>query len=130
MNENDSTGKSTSTRKPRKAAGARKPVSKRPAKKQAAPAASREMRALRTMLDEISEKAARAGSKISELSGQGAKAARMAARSAGAATRKAVQTSVKEWKKLDTPRRLEFVATLLAALAATSGAIARGRRKK
>jgi hypothetical protein len=40
-----------------------------------------------------------------------------------------VQSSVREWKKLDTPRKIEFAVTLLSALAAASGALAKRRRK-
>jgi hypothetical protein len=82
------------------------------------------------MLSQVSKSANRAGSKIGVLSQQGSAAAKKTLGSASKATRGAIQGSVKEWKKLDTPRKIEFVATLLSALAAASGAVARGRKKK
>jgi hypothetical protein len=130
MNETIQT--SAPAKKPRpRAAGTRKPARKLAAKKKApAGAASRQAKALRAMLSEVSKSAARAGSKISRLSREGGGAAKKAIGSATAATRRAVKGSVREWKKLDTPRKIEFVATLLSALAAASGTIAHGRKKK
>ena len=131
MNDTATETKASPARKPRKKApAARTSPGKRRAAKKPAPAAAGQVRALQSMLREVSSRASRAGSKLSDLGSQGATAARRAAISAKSATRRAVQSTVREWKKLDTPRRVEFVATLLAALAATSGAIARGRRRR
>jgi len=37
---------------------------------------------------------------------------------------------MREWNKLDTPRKVEFVAALLSALATASGTIAARKKKK
>ena len=123
---------SASAKRPRaRAAAARKPARKATAKKKVpAGAASRQAKALREMLSEVSRSAARAGSKIASISRHGGAATKKALGTAGTATRRAVQTSVREWNRLDTPRKIEFVAALLSALAAASGTIARGRKKK
>jgi hypothetical protein len=82
------------------------------------------------MLSGAAKSASRAGARIAKISRGGSTATKKAIGAAGKATRRAVQSSVKEWKKLDTPRKIEFVAALLSALAAASGTIGRGRKKK
>lgn len=123
---------SSSAKKPRvRAAAARKPARKPAARKKTpAGAALRQARALRAMLSDVSRSANRAGSKIATISQRGGAATKKAFGTAGKATRRAVQSSVREWKKLDTPRKIEFVATLLSALAAASGAVVRERGRK
>lgn len=131
MTENETIQMSASAKKSRgRATAARKPVRKPATRKAPAGAASRQAKALRAMLTEVSRSANRAGAKIAAISRQGGAAAKKAFGTAGKATRRAVQGSVKEWKKLDTPRKVEFVATLLSALAAASGTVARARKKK
>jgi hypothetical protein len=49
---------------------------------------------------------------------------------AKAASRKAIQSSLSSWRKLETRRKVEFVAALLAALAATGGVVAGVRKKR
>ena len=122
----------SAAKKPRVRAAAARKSARKPAAKRKTPAtaASRQARALRAMLSEVSRSANRAGSKIAAVSQRGSAATKKALGKAGKATRRAVQSSVREWKKLDTPRKIEFVATLLSALAAASGAVARERGRK
>ncbi len=131
MTESENTPSSGNARKSRpRANAARKTRKAAPKRKSAAGAASRQVKALRAMLSEASKTANRAGARIASISRDGSAATRKALGSAGKATRRAVQSSVREWKKLDTPRKVEFVAALLSALATASGAISRGRKKK
>lgn len=87
-------------------------------------------RSLSALLDGWSTRAAAAGKGLKTLSGQGTDAARKAFRSAGAASKKTIARLAKEWEGMDTKRRTQFVAALLAALAAASAPIVRTRMKK
>jgi hypothetical protein len=49
---------------------------------------------------------------------------------ARAASQKAIQASISGWKELETRRKVEFVAALLAALAAATGVVAGVRKRK
>ena len=126
------TSRPAAARKTRpRTAAARKPARKSAAKpKMSSGAAARQARALRAVLADVSKRTARAGSKISAISRRGGAATKKALGSAGRATQRAVRVSVQEWKKLDTPRKIEFVAALLSALAAASGTVARTKKKK
>ncbi len=85
---------------------------------------------LSALLDGWSARAAAAGKGLKSLSGQGTDAARRAFRGAGAASRKTIARLAKEWEGMDAKRRAQFVAALLAALAAASAPIVRTRMKK
>jgi hypothetical protein len=85
---------------------------------------------LAALLNDMAAKAGSAGKGLKTLSGQGAGVARRALRGAGAASRKTIARLTKEWERMDTRRRAQFVAALLAALAAASAPIVRGRLKK
>ena len=63
-------------------------------------------------------------------SGQGTDAARRALQDAGAASKKTIARLTKEWEGMDARRRAQFVAALLAALAAASAPVVRNRMKK
>ena len=125
----DSTVSTAPARKAATRGRSRKTARRSPARKAPA-AASRQAKALRAMLTKLSKNASRAGARVASLSREGGGTARKAAGKARAATRRAVAGSVREWKKLDTPRKIEFVAAIISALAAASGAVARGRKKK
>lgn len=56
--------------------------------------------------------------------------ARVALGKAGAASRRTIDRLLKEWRRMDTTRRLQFAAALLGALAAASAPIVRRRLKK
>jgi hypothetical protein len=100
----------------RTAAGARKKT----ARKKTRPAAG----TLEAMLGQLAARATKAGSAIAAGAAGGTASARQALGRAKRASRSAIRASIREWKKLDTPRKVEFVATLLSALAAASGTIA------
>lgn len=82
------------------------------------------------LLNDMAARAAAAGKSLKTLSGQGAGAARRAFSEAGATSRKTIAKLTKEWEGMDAKRRAQFVAALLAALAAASAPIVRGRLKK
>jgi hypothetical protein len=75
-------------------------------------------------------RAVAAGKELKSLSGEGAGAAKRALREASAASRKTIARLTKEWEGMDSRRRAQFVAALLAALAAASAPIVRRQLKK
>jgi hypothetical protein len=85
---------------------------------------------LSALLDEWSARAAAAGKGLKTLSAQGTSAARKAFRGAGAASKKTIARLAKEWEGMDAKRRAQFIAALVAALAAASAPIVRSRLKK
>jgi hypothetical protein len=57
--------------------------------------------------------------------------ARAALGKAGAASKKTIDRLLKEWRRMDTSRKLQFTAALLGALAAAAAApVVRSRMKK
>jgi hypothetical protein len=109
----------------RKSPARRKKASRRP---RVRAATTRTLAA--ALLDGLAARAASAGKGLKTLSGQGTDAARRALQDAGAASKKTIGRLTKEWEGMDTRRRAQFVAALLAALAAASAPIVRGRMKK
>lgn len=117
----------------RRRAPARRKASSRkaPARRKKTPSRARTtVRNLSALLEGWSATAAAAGKGLKTLSGQGTTAARKAFRQAGAASKKTVARLAKEWEGMDAKRRAQFVAALLAALAAASAPIVRTRMKK
>lgn len=117
----------------RRRAPARRKASSRkaPARRKKTPSRARATaRNLSALLDGWSARAAAAGKGLKTLSGQGRNAARKAFRNAGAASKKTIARLAKEWEGMDAKRRAQFVAALLAALAAASAPIVRNRMKK
>jgi hypothetical protein len=108
----------------RKSPGRRKKVSRRPGAREAT------TKSLAALLDGLAARAASAGKGLKTLSGQGTDAARRALQDAGTASKKTIGRLTKEWEGMDTRRRVQFVAALLAALAAASAPIVRSRMKK
>ena len=94
-------------RAPRKSAARKRPAPRSAAKKESMDAAK-----LQKLLADFSKKTSSEFGK------------------AKSATQKAIQSSLTGWKKLQTRRKIEFVAALLAALAATGGVVAGVRRKR
>jgi hypothetical protein len=82
------------------------------------------------VLNGLAAKAAAAGKGLKTLSGQGTGVAKRALRGAGAASRKTIARLTREWERMDARRRAQFLAALLAALAAASAPIVRSRLKK
>ena len=87
-------------------------------------------KSLAALLDALAARAASAGKGLKALSGQGTDAAKRALQDAGAASKKTIGRLTKEWQGMDARRRTQFVAALLAALAAASAPIVRNRMKK
>ena len=94
--------------KPRRKTAAKKSPARKPSAKKKSNQAAR----LRELLADFSEKTTAEFGK------------------ARAASQKAIHTSLSGWKKLETRRKVEFVAALLAALAAATGVVAGARRRK
>jgi hypothetical protein len=60
----------------------------------------------------------------------GAEKARAVARRAGTLSKRTIDRLTNEWRRMDTLKKLQFVAALLAALAAASAPVVRARLKK
>lgn len=119
--------------KKRRAPARRKRSSRKPARREKAPERSRARsttKSFAALLEGWAAKAAAAGKSLKTLSGQGTDVARQAFRGAGAASKKTIARLAKEWESLDTKRRTQFVAALLAALAAASAPVVRNRMKR
>jgi hypothetical protein len=121
-------------RKP--AAGARKTATaRRPAAAGSRKTAPRRRRraaknaGLQTILDDLAKRANRAGVTIADLSEKGADAARGTIDQVSKRSRQTIARVRREWDKLDTARKAQFVAGLLAALAATAAGVAKASRK-
>jgi hypothetical protein len=131
---------STQLPSPTAAAGRRRAPAKRkasarksPARKKAPPrprSRATTAKSLAALLDRLAARAASAGKGLKTLSGQGTDAAKRAFQDAGAASKRTIGRLTKEWEGMDARRRAQFVAALLAALAAASAPIVRNRMKK
>lgn len=128
-----SAGGRARTRAPRRRAPARKPAAKRSAAashRKTARRPPRDAGALTALLKGISRQASHTRSRITALSQQGVSGARRRLRLAGQSSQKTIDRLAREWKAMDTARRAQFIAALLAALAAASAPIVRSRWNK
>lgn len=122
------TGKKTAVRKTtgtgtrRTATGARKAAPRRRRR-------TTKTVGLQTFLNDLAKRANRAGSTIADLSEKGADAARGTIGKVSKSSRQTIVRVRKEWDKLDSTRKAQFVAGLLAALAATAAGVAKASRK-
>jgi len=107
----------------RKPAAAQRPVRRRKTTR------ARRSR-LSALLSGLSRQAARAGKQIAVIGEEGISGARRTYGKAEIASKKAVARITREWKGMDNRRRAQFVAALLAALAAASAPIVRSQLKK
>ena len=110
----------------RRAGGAKAPGGTKSARK----GASRKGTAVERVLRGFARKANQAGASLAALSGEGVVSARRALGSAGAASKSTIDRIAREWKQMDARRRAQFIAALLAALAAASAPIVRSKMKK
>jgi hypothetical protein len=85
---------------------------------------------LQTFLNDLAKRANRAGSTIADLSEKGADAARGTIGKVSKSSRQTIGRVRKEWDKLDSTRKAQFVAGLLGALAATAAGVAKASRRK
>lgn len=114
--------------------GARKPATRRTAatKRRKGPATRRRRASKATRLDaflnDLAKRANKAGAKISNLSEEGTAAARRTLGKVSAGSKKTISRVKKEWDGMNNTRKVEFVAGLLAALAA-AGAVRKAARK-
>lgn len=110
----------------RKAAVSRKAPArgKAPAKKKAS------VGTLETMLRGFAQKASEAGASVASFSGEGVASARRAFGQAGEASKSTIDRITKEWQGMDAKKRAQFIAALLAALAAASAPLVRSQMKK
>lgn len=114
------------TSAPRKGAGAgsRKPR-RAAARSRKATAAS-----LQKVLEDLARSASAAGVRIADRSREGAVVARRAIGKASTASRRTIDRLTREWRQMDTARKVRFVAALLGALAAASAPLVRKARRK
>ena len=103
----------------RTASGTRKSPARRKTSAGKRTRARSQANGLTALMNDMAAKALAAGRELKALSGKGAGAAR-----------KTISRLTKEWEAMDSKRRAQFVAALLAALAAASAPIVRGRLKK
>jgi hypothetical protein len=114
----------TSVRRKAPAAGKAPARRKAPAKKKAAAGS------LETMLRGFARKASEAGASVATFSGEGVASARRAFGQAGEASKSTIDRITKEWQRMDAKKRAQFIAALLAALAAASAPLVRSQMKK
>jgi hypothetical protein len=84
---------------------------------------------LQSFLNDLAKRANRAGSTIADLSEKGADAARGTIGKVSTSSRQTIARVRREWDRLDNIRKAQFVAGLLAALAATAAGVAKASRK-
>lgn len=82
------------------------------------------------LLTALQKRASGAGSRIAELSEEGASAAKKAVGEFSASSRRTIQGFKREWSRMDKPTKVKFVAALLGTLAAASGSVVASRRRK
>jgi hypothetical protein len=116
------TRRKTATRK-KTGTGARKTAPRRRRR-----ASTKEV-GLQSFLNDLAKRANRAGSTIADLSEKGADAARGTIGKVSTSSRKTIARVRREWDRLDNARKAQFVAGLLAALAATAAGVAKASRK-
>ena len=110
----------------RRASGAKAPRGRKSARK----GASRKGTAVERVLRGFARKANQVGASLAAISGEGVVSARRALGSAGAASKTTIDRIAREWKQMDNRRRAQFIAALLAALAAASAPIVRSKMKR
>lgn len=81
------------------------------------------------ILNDLAKRANRAGSTIADLSEKGADAARGTIGKVSTSSRQTIARVRREWNRMDNTRKAQFVAGLLAALAATAAGVAKASRK-
>lgn len=113
-------------------AGARRTTTRRTTSTKRKGSAARRRRAPKTglegFLNDLARRAEKAGSRLSNLSEEGSAAARRTLGKVSAGSRKTISRVKREWDGMNNTRKVEFVAGLLAALAA-AGAVRKATRK-
>lgn len=75
---------------------------------------------LDAFLNDLAKRATKAGARLSDLSEEGTAAARRTLGKVSAGSKKTISRVKREWNGMNNTRKVEFVAGLLAALAAAS----------
>ncbi len=84
---------------------------------------------LQSFLNDLAKRANTAGSKIAEFSEGGADAARKTIGKVSASSRKTITRVRREWDRMDSARKAQFIAGLLGALAAAAAGVRKVTRK-
>ena len=84
---------------------------------------------LQSFLNDLAKRANMAGSKIAEFSEEGADAARKTIGKFSASSRQTITRVRREWDRMDSTRKAQFVAGLLGALAAAAAGVRKATRK-
>ena len=84
---------------------------------------------LQSFLNDLAKRANVAGSKIAEFSEEGADAARKTIGKVSASSRQTIARVRREWDRMDSTRKAQFVAGLLGALAAAAAGVRKATRK-
>ena len=84
---------------------------------------------LQSFLNDLAKRANVAGSRIAELSEEGADAARKTIGKVSVTSRQTIARVRREWNRLDSARKAQFVAGLLGALAAAAAGVRKATRK-
>jgi hypothetical protein len=82
------------------------------------------------LIKQLVAQASRARNRIATMSGEGAVTARRSLGKAGAASKKTFDRIAREWRGMDSTKRIQLVTALLGAVAAASAPIVRKRLKK
>ena len=129
-----STPRKTGASRRKTAAGGRKPGARTPTSSRGKTSSRRRRRSsreagLQSFLNDLAKRANVAGSKIAELSEEGADAARKTIGKVSASSRKTIARVRREWDRMDSTRKAQFVAGLLGALAAAAAGVRKATRK-
>jgi hypothetical protein len=82
------------------------------------------------VLGSLAARASEAGTKLAELSGEGAVAARRSFRAVSAKSKKTMGDMAKGWREMDTQRKAEVVIAVLGAITAAAAPLLRKSAKK
>jgi hypothetical protein len=129
-----STRRKTGASRRKTAAGGRKPGARTATSSRRKTSSRRRRRSskeagLQSFLNDLAKRANVAGSKIAEFSEEGADAARKTIGKVSASSRKTIARVRREWDRMDSTRKAQFVAGLLGALAAAAAGVRKATRK-
>jgi len=129
-----STRRKTGASRRKTAAGGRKPGARTATSSRRKTSSRRRRRSskeagLQSFLNDLAKRANVAGSKIAELSEEGADAARKTIGKVSASSRQTIARVRREWDRMDSTRKAQFVAGLLGALAAAAAGVRKATRK-
>jgi hypothetical protein len=129
-----STRRKTGASRRKTAAGGRKPGARTATSSRRKTSSRRRRRSskeagLQSFLNDLAKRANVAGSKIAEFSEEGADAARKTIGKVSASSRQTIARVRREWDRMDSTRKAQFVAGLLGALAAAAAGVRKATRK-